>query len=187
MFSAVLDTSVIFPATLNDTLLSFAEHGLYRPLWSEQILEELSESLVRAYPHLDPQTLYSRISFMRRGFPQAVIEEWEPLPDDITSGLPDPRDAHVIAAALHAGAPLIVTNNLRDFPGEILSASGITAVSADVFLVMLWRDDPVGGLAALRTQSARMRNPPLSVQQILERLASGLPNFSHLASEGLIA
>lgn len=187
MFSAVLDTSVIFPATLNDTLLSFAEHGLYRPLWSEQILEELSESLVRAYPHLNPTTLDSRISFMRRGFPQALVKGSQPLSDDITSRLPDPRDAHVIAAAVQAGTSLIVTNNLKDFPREILSASGITAVSADAFLVMLWRDDPVGGLAALSIQSSRMRNPPLSVQQILERLASGLPEFSRLASEDVIA
>ena len=187
MFSAVLDTSVIFPATLNDTLLSFAEHGLYRPLWSEQILEELSQSLVRAYPHLNPTTLDSRISFMRRGFPQAVIEGWEPLSDDITSRLPDPRDAHVIGATLHAGAPLIVTNNLKDFPREILSSLEIAAVSADAFLVMLWRDDPVGGLAALSIQSSRMRNPPLSVQQILERLAPGLPEFSRLAGDNLIA
>ncbi len=187
MFSAMLDTSVIFPATLNDTLLSFAEYGLYRPLWSELILKELRESLVRAYPHLNPATLDSRVSFMRRGFPHAEIEGWEPLSDDIAMRLPDPRDAHVIAAAIQAGTRFIVTNNLKDFPSKILSATGITAVSADAFLVKLWRDDPVGGLAALSIQSSRMRNPPLSVQDILDRLASGLPEFSRLAGENVIA
>ena len=80
-----------------------------------------------------------------------------------------------------------MTNNLKDFPREILSSLEIAAVSADAFLVMLWRDDPVGGLAALSIQSSRMRNPPLSVQQILERLAPGLPEFSRLAGDNLIA
>jgi len=37
-FPALLDTNVLFSATLNDTLLRLAEEGAFHPLWSADIL-----------------------------------------------------------------------------------------------------------------------------------------------------
>ena len=40
-FPALFDTNVLFGFHLNDVILGMAERGLFRPLWSERILENL--------------------------------------------------------------------------------------------------------------------------------------------------
>jgi hypothetical protein len=46
-----------------------------------------------------------------------------------------PNDRHVLAAAVRAGAQLIVTNNLKDFPAAALAPYGLEAKGPDDFLV----------------------------------------------------
>ncbi|GIU77476.1 MAG: hypothetical protein KatS3mg005_0714 [Bryobacteraceae bacterium] len=54
----------------------------------------------------------------RRHFPEAWVEGHElliPVTDN------DPRDRHVLAAAVHSRSDLIVTSNRKDFPVESLA------------------------------------------------------------------
>lgn len=46
MFGAFLDTNVLYGALLNDLVLELADRGLFRPLWSRDVLFELSKNLV---------------------------------------------------------------------------------------------------------------------------------------------
>jgi predicted nucleic acid-binding protein len=63
-FPALLDTNVLFGATLTDTLLRLAEEDAFTPLWSADILRELQEVLVRE-AGLSTSAAALRISHMR--------------------------------------------------------------------------------------------------------------------------
>ena len=91
-----------------------------------------------------------------------------------TVELPDPDDRHVLAAALHAGARIIVTSNLRDFPASTLESLGVEAQSPDDFVCNLleWTH-PRRIVGVLIAQSAPLHNPPLTPAEIVDRLERG--------------
>lgn len=136
VFSAVLDTSVLWPSVQRDLLLSLAAEGCYRPLWSTAILDELAyhegkKLAARGTPLTEAATSARRlITRMSAAFDDALVTDWEPLAG--TYGLPDPDDEHVVAAAVLGGAEVIVTENLKHFPPESLPAP-IRAVRARDF------------------------------------------------------
>ena len=120
MFTALLDTCVLWPSLQRDVLLSLAAEGMYRPAWSSVILAELeyeqAAKLTRrgvAPTDADNRAAHL-IQQMRQAFDDAEITGWEGL--EGTYGLPDPDDEHVVAAAVVGGAGAIVTLNTKDFP-----------------------------------------------------------------------
>jgi len=175
MFAALLDTSVLWPSLQRDFLLSLAAEGLYRPLWSEAILEELNthEALKLIDRGETPDAAGARaehlITRMREAFDDAIVTGWEPL--EGTFGLPDPDDEHVVAAAVVGGAGVIVTHNLKDFPAtevprhlDIQTPREFAANTASV--------DPVRAARVLVEIANRHRNPKHSPEELLDLLVS---------------
>lgn len=175
MFSAVLDTCVLWPSLQRDVLLSFAVEGLYRPLWSSAILEELEHhEAVKLRRRGDTPDDAARraahlVSEMRRVFDDACVTGWEPL--EGAFGLPDPDDEHVVAAAVVGGAGAVVTSNLRDFDVDevrrrlhVLPPATFAADTASV--------DPTRALLAVAQVASRVRRPPMTVPQVLDALES---------------
>lgn len=173
MFAAILDTSVLWPSLQRDFLLSMAVEGLYRPLWSDAILEELQRH--EALKLIDRGTADDEaiaraanlIENMRNNFDDALVLGWEGLVGSY--GLPDPDDEHVVAAAVVGGAGAVVTTNLKDFPTgkvpssiQVLGAAEFAANTADV--------DPARAAATLRTLSARHQRPPRTPHELLKTL-----------------
>lgn len=70
-FPAFLDTCVLYPAYLCDTLLRLAEAVAYRPLWPDDVLTELRRNLVRR--GIDADMVDRRITQMRQSFPDATV------------------------------------------------------------------------------------------------------------------
>jgi hypothetical protein len=102
--------------------------------------------------------------------------------------LPDPDDRHVLAAAIHCGADLILTFNLDDFPEHSLASCGIGACHPDLFLVDQLNLDAERVCLAMRQHRACLRNPPKTVEEYLATMEEqGLCRFSqavrHYAAE----
>lgn len=80
----------------------------------------------------------------------------------------------MVAAAVKAGAQVITTANLRDFAPL---PEGFEAQSPDEFLCNLFDLDPEGLIRMLREQSADLVKPPVTFDDLLERLARAVPGL----------
>lgn len=175
MFAALLDTCVLWPSRQRDFLLSLAIEGMYRPLWSAAILEELeyneAEKLVgRGVESVEARHRATRlVSEMRKAFNDAEVEGWDGL--DGTYGLPDPDDEHVVAAAVVGGAGAIVTLNEKDFPVRLIPR-GIQIISPQEFAWNTVALNPPRAYAAVEEMSARTGKlgGKLTVSDILDIL-----------------
>jgi hypothetical protein len=72
----------------------------------------------------------------------------------------------VLAAAIVAGADVLVTHNLRDFPDEVLGRYDIEAQHPDEFIRHLIDLMPVLVVDAVRDQQGRLINPPVSMTEL---------------------
>ncbi|MEP9417074.1 PIN domain-containing protein [Gordonia sp. VNQ95] len=174
VFTAVLDTCVLWPSTQRDFLLSLAVENLYRPLWSEVILDELeyheSGKLMRS--GVDAQSAVKRAARLRAlmtsAFDDATVRGWESLEGSF--GLPDRDDEHVLAAAAYGGAGAIVTDNVKDFPAERVPHA-IRILRPAEFAAITVAASPDRAVTALRKMQARRIQPAQSVDEILQVLA----------------
>jgi hypothetical protein len=171
---AVLDTCVHFPAALRDTLLRAAERALYRGRWSEAILEELVRNLV-AHAGVTPASAESLRTEIRAAFPDAIVAGYEYHIASLTN---HPRDRHVLAAAIHAGATIIVTSNLRDFPKRALAPFGVVAQSPDDFLCALLNGFSEQVVEIIVEQAAGLKKPPKTPEDVLSALGRNVPKFA---------
>lgn len=178
MFTALLDSCVLWPSTQRDFLLSLAFEGAYRFIFSEAIIDEVEvneerkrikrgdteEDALKKALHLSEQ--------LRLHFPDAIVQNWEGL--EGSYGLPDPDDEHVLAAAVVGGAGSIVTENFRDFPEDKIP-SGIQIVSAKDFTYETVSMRPDLGVLAVQAMAGRSgrkheEQSPTDILDTLERL-----------------
>ena len=184
MFRALLDTCVLFKPLLCDSLLCLAEEGLFQPLWSPDILDELHRNLLR---HGVPKSgVDHRIGQMTVHFPDAMVNGYESL---VAAMANHAKDRHVLAAAVRGQAELIVTENVRDFPTSATGSFDIDVVDQDDFLLDQWDLDPVAVRRALTRQVSRYRREPRTIEDLviaLGRQAHGCPRFAAACHGGEI-
>lgn len=173
MFSVVLDACVLYPAYLRDTLLRLGAAGLYRPLWSDDIIDEV----VRNLPgNVGDDSARRMVAAMRRALPDATVTGYDHLIEAMTN---DPKDRHVLAAAVRADAAAVITFNLRDFPDEALNPLHVDAIHPDAFLLDLLDLAPGGTLDVLGKQVAGYQRPEMDLPGLAGRLRrAGCPGFA---------
>ncbi len=171
MIAAFLDANVLYPATLRSVLMELARSKAFRVLWSEQVHREWMEALKRENPHIPESRIARMRGLMEAYVEDAMVTGYEPLIEGLT--LPDPDDRHVLAAAIHGGANVIVTANERDFPASVLAAYNIAIITPDKFILRLLEADPNLVLAALEADRGDLTNPPLTREQYFAALERG--------------
>lgn len=172
-FVVLYDANVLYPAPLRDTLVRLARVKLFQAKWTERILDECFAAILRQRPDLTETALERTRRLMCE-----YVDDWEVTGFETlieTLQLPDPDDRHVLAAAIRASAQVIVTENLRDFPRDVLEPFGVEAQTADEFLLHVTDLGRARVLETLVIQASELRNPPRSVDELLTLLATFIP------------
>lgn len=118
--------------------------------------------VVALRPPPDAQRLVGQMSAT---FPEASVTGYEPSVSTMTC---HPKDAHVLAAAVHAGAQFVVTANLKDFPSTATDPHALAAIHPDLFCLLLFQRAPGRSRNSLITSAPRSDSP-------LRRRRSGRP------------
>lgn len=174
----MLDANVLIAAAPRDILLRAAEAGLFRAYWSEDILAEVERNLAK-HGLTDIPGARSLVQIMREAFPDAIATGYQSLIPNLRN---DIKVRHVLAAAIRARAHVIVTENLRDFPGAALEPYGIAAQSIDEFLTRLFDRESARLAQLIHEQAADLERPPLSAADVLDAIAERAPEFVALVA-----
>lgn len=178
-FVVLLDANVMYPFRTRDVLFTFAQQGLFRARFTEQIIDEWTGSLIRNKPEMRESVL-EQAAVVRNVFRECFVTGYEPLVEGLD--LPDPEDRHVLAAAIKCSAQIIVTENQKDFPQEALEAHDIEVMGADDVLANTFDLFPIEGARALRTVRLRYQNPSFTPSEFLWDLTKlGMPKLAAMA------
>lgn len=169
----ILDSCVLFPNILRDTLLTAFDVGLYQAFWSQSILDGVTRNLVKRQILTEKKAIYLEDT-IKSYFPEAMID----VRDELISKMTNNKGyRHVLATAVSVKAEVIVTFNLKHFLLKDTINWGIKAEHPDVFLLSLFQDNSSLMIKAINEQVARFRNPPITTKQLLEILAKDTPEF----------
>lgn len=148
--------------------MELALTDLFRAKWSNMIHDEWIRAILKNRPDLTADKLKRTRDLMDANVRDCLVENFEDLIPALK--LPDPKDNHVLAAAIRGRADVIVTYNLKDFPETIVGGYGIAAQHPDEFLTHLLDLAPGNVCAAAKTHRKRLGNPGKTVDQYLEAL-----------------
>jgi len=176
-FSVLLDANVLYPVYLRDVILRFAYAGVFQVHWTDQILNEMARNIKSKVPEDRHDRVDRTVAQMREAFPEAMVIGHERLIESMTN---HPKDRHVLAAAVQAGADLIVTSNVRDFPRSSCEPHDIDVQPPDDFLCYQWElRSPEHLTHILEGWASNLLDPPVTLEALLEEhLHRRVPRFS---------
>ncbi len=167
-FTVIYDANVLYPAPLRSVLMYLGMTGMFRARWTMDIHEEWIRNLLNKRDDLNHQQLEALRDLMIEAIPDSLVTGYESVVE--TLELPDPDDRHVLAAAIRANAEVIVTNNLKDFPDDILGQYNCHVEHPDEFIVNLLDLNHVKTVTTFKEDRNHYLNPPYSVEEYLQAL-----------------
>jgi len=164
-FTVLYDACVLYPAPLRDLLMNLAVTDLFRAKWTNEIHEEWISSLLAVRKDLNRKFLERTRDLMNEHVRDCLVENYQYLIP--TLDLPDANDRHVLAAAIHSRASVIVTFNLRDFPKRIIKKYEIEAQHPDEFLMNLIDLSYEIFFRAVKRHHHSLKNPKKTLNEYL--------------------
>lgn len=161
---------MLWSAPLRDLLVRVAIARLVQAKWTDDILDETFRTLQEKRPDIAPDALARTRDLMNRAVDDALVVGHEGLIGALQ--LPDVDDRHVLAAAIHAGAQVVVTFNTPDFPSDALSPHHVEAAHPDDFVLDLLDLAEGTVIRILQEQAAALRNPHARWKTSLRRWSS---------------
>lgn len=166
--AVLLDACTLYPAALRDVLMRLALHGLIAARWTDAIHDEWIEAVLRDRPDLTRARLQRTRDLMDLHAEGSLVTCYERRIKDLE--LPDVNDRHVLAAAIEGEAEVILTWNLRDFPGPTLASHGLRAATPDDLLTELIKGHRMEMIGILREARLSLKQPPLTAAEYLTTL-----------------
>ncbi len=165
-FIALLDANVLYPAPLRDLLMHLTLTELFAAKWTNDIHDEWIRNLLKNRPDISKEQLARTRNNMNKAVEDCLVTGYEKLTSAMN--LPDPKDKHVLAAAITARADVIVTYNLKDFPEPILEPYGVEAQHPDVFISHLLDLNLALCAEAIRELRLNLKRPPVTSDELLK-------------------
>ncbi|SDB74271.1 PIN domain-containing protein [Belnapia rosea] len=150
----VYDACVLYPLNLRNAVVQCAVDRLARARWSDDIHEEWIRNLLEANPGLARERLERTRRLMDRALPDALVAGHRRHIPAVS--MPDPKDRHVVAAAIEAGAEAVVSAD-RHFRDGDLQPHGLAVWRPGDFLMRLYRADPEATVACMANARRNLR------------------------------
>ena len=173
-----IDTSELFPFTIMDVLLTLAEDFLFTWVWTDQILDEWIDVIVREGKRT-PESAASVAAAVRTHFGRDRIDPAlydDKITDDRS---PAPDDRVHAAAAIHGDVDVLLTRNLKHLRTKPVLAAGVIVSTSDDFLCELLIHRSQGVLESFIRAADSRKNPPMTPQELADKISTaGAPRFA---------
>lgn len=163
------DANILLSRTLRDYFLYAADAGGIEIHWSQQILDEMSRNLRAKFGFTQADT--DRLENLMNNYIEYALIEVDP--DDLASVQVveiDPKDRHVLAAAMSVDADILLTENTPHFPQKWMSERSIDLLDAATLLTRLAVRFP-DRIRAAHDQTVRLsRKPEMEILDVLGQI-----------------
>lgn len=170
---AFVDANLLVPIVSCDFLLTAFDHGIFEPIVSTMVLDEVERTLIDDFRHVNPGSLRRHVEHMRAALADQTV-------DVDAAGFArvvaiNAKDHHVVIAALAAEATCLVTND-NALRSEITgSGLSIEALDGDAFVLRIWEASPISVSEVIDALIAKRRRPPVSPASMAVRLHVHFP------------
>lgn len=173
-----IDTSELFPFTIMDVLLTLSEDFLFTWVWTDEVLAEWEEVIVREGMRT-PDSARSVTDAVRTHFGRHRIDPRlyrGKATDDLS---PDPGDRLHAAASIHGGVDVLLTRNLKHFRAPAIGGAGVQVMTSDAFLGNLLTRRRQGVIESFTRAANAKRFPPMAPAELADAIArAGAPRFA---------